>query len=176
MRQHPLLGAEMVAQMPSLDRAVIVPILEHHMRWDGSGYPSRTPRRKQHLASRIVAVADSYDAMTSRRSYSAARVQNQAVELLVESAGTSLDPSLVQLFVRMMGAYPPRSVVTLSDGSIGVVVAPSDDAYRPLVRVLTNGSGHFVTPVDVLLSERHDLTIRGLIDPRQLNIDIDDYL
>ncbi len=70
MRQHPLLGAQMAAQMPGVDSAVLVPILEHHMAWDGSGYPSRTPRRKQHLSSRIVAVADSYDAMTSKRSYS----------------------------------------------------------------------------------------------------------
>ena len=58
VRKHPLLGAQMAAQMPGVDSAVLVPILEHHMRWDGSGYPSRTPRRKQHLASRIVAVAD----------------------------------------------------------------------------------------------------------------------
>jgi len=177
MRQHPILGAEMASQMPGLDRSVLVPILEHHMRWDGSGYPSRTPRRKQHLSSRIVAVADSYDAMTSRRAYSAARVQDQALELLVESAGSSLDPVLVQLFVRMMGAYPPRSVVTLSDGSIGIVIAPSDsDPYRPLVRVLTNPTGRSIAPVDVLLTDRPDLTVQGLIDPRQLNIDIDDYL
>ena len=49
VRQHPLLGAQMAAQMPGVDSAVLVPILEHHMAWDGSGYPSRTPRRKQHL-------------------------------------------------------------------------------------------------------------------------------
>ena len=177
MRQHPLLGAEMAADMPNIDRSVLVPILEHHMRWDGSGYPSRTPRRKQHLTSRIVAVADSYDAMTSRRSYSAARIQDQALELIVDSAGSSLDPTLVQLFVRMMGAYPPRSVVSLSDGSVGIVVAPSEsDPYRPLVRVLTDEAGKFVTPVDVLLTDRPDLDVSGLIDPRQLNIDIDDYL
>jgi len=177
MRQHPILGAEMASQMPGLDRAVLVPILEHHMRWDGSGYPSRTPRRKQHLSSRIVAVADSYDAMTSRRAYSAARVQDQALGLIVESAGSSLDPALVRLFVRMMGAYPPRSVVKLSDGSIGIVVAPSEsDPYRPLVRVLTDGAGRFITPTDVLLTEHPALTVQGLIDPRQLNIDIDDYL
>jgi len=177
MRQHPLLGAQMAAQMPGVDSAVLVPILEHHMAWDGSGYPSRTPRRKQHLASRIVAVADSYDAMTSKRSYSAARVQDQAMEQILASSGTSLDPALVKLFLRMMGAYPPRSVVLLSDGSVAIVVAPSEqDAYRPTVRVLTDPSGKFITPADVALTERPSLTITGLIDSRRLNIDIDDYL
>ncbi len=177
MRQHPLLGAQMAAQMPGVDSAVLVPILEHHMAWDGSGYPSRTPRRKQHLSSRIVAVADSYDAMTSKRSYSAARVQDQAMKLIVDSSGTSLDPALVKLFLRMMGAYPPRSVVLLSDGSVAIVVAPSEqDAYRPTVRILTDPSGKFITPADVALTERPGLTITGLIDSRRLNIDIDDYL
>jgi putative nucleotidyltransferase with HDIG domain len=177
MRQHPLLGAQMASQMPGVDSAVLVPILEHHMAWDGSGYPSRTPRRKQHLSSRIVAVADSYDAMTSKRSYSVARVQDQAMKLIVESSGTSLDPALVKLFLRMMGAYPPRSVVLLSDGSVAIVVAPSEqDAYRPTVRILTDPSGKFITPADVALTERPGLTITGLIDSRRLNINIDDYL
>ena len=147
------------------------------MRWDGSGYPARTPRRKQHLTSRIVALADSYDAMTSRRSYSAARVQDQAMQLLISSAGTSLAPALVRVFVRMMGAYPPRSGVLLSDGSVAIVLAPSEsDPFRPEVRVLTDAHGAFITPADLNLSAREDLRIEGLIDPKRLNIDLDDYL
>lgn len=177
MRQHPTVGTQIASQMKGVDRSVLVPIFEHHMRWDGSGYPSRTPRRKQHITSRIVAVADSYDAMTSKRSYSAARIQDEAMRLIVESAGNSLDPVLVTLFVRMMGAYPPRSVVKLSDGAVGVVIAPSeDDPYRPIVRVLTAPNGGLITPVDVNLGERPGISIEGLIDPNSLNIQIDDYL
>jgi HD-GYP domain-containing protein (c-di-GMP phosphodiesterase class II) len=177
MRQHPLLGAQMASKMPGIDSSVIVPILEHHMGWDGSGYPSRTPRRKQHLMSRIVAVADSYDAMTSKRSYSTARAQDVAMRLVVESAGVTLDPSLVKLFVRMIGAYPPRSVVLLSDGRVGIVVEPSTaDPFRPVVRVLTDKTGKFVTPEDVPLTELPGVDITGLIDPRRLNIEVDDYL
>jgi putative nucleotidyltransferase with HDIG domain len=177
MRQHPVLGAQMASQMVGIDSSILVPILEHHMAWDGSGYPSRMPRRKQHIMSRIVAVADSFDAMTSKRSYSGARGQDQAMKLIVESAGTSLDPALVKVFVRMMGVYPPRSVVLLSDNRVGIVIAPSEvDAFRPIVRVLTNNTGAFVTPEDVALIEFPKLEVAGLIEPRSLNIDIDDYL
>jgi len=177
VRQHPMLGARMASRMPGIDSAVLVPILEHHMAWDGSGYPSRTPRRKQHITSRIVAVADMYDAMTSARSYSTARAQDTAMRIIIESAGTSLDPALVRLFVPMMGAYPPRSVVALSNGSVGIVIAPSmHDAFRPTVRVLTDGAGALISPVDVALVERTDLSIQGIIDPRRINIDINDYL
>jgi len=177
MKQHPTIGTQIASQMKGVDRSVLVPIFEHHMRWDGSGYPSREPRRKQHLTSRIVAVADTYDAMTSKRSYSAARGQEIAMGVIVESAGNSLDPALVPLFVRLMGAFPPRSVVKLSDGAVGIVIAPSEqDPYRPIVRVLTGPGGGFITPVDVNLGEREGISIEGLIDPESINIEVDDYL
>ncbi|NTU70423.1 MAG: HD domain-containing protein [Coriobacteriia bacterium] len=177
VRRHPMLGAKMASQMAGVDSAVLLPILEHHMAWDGSGYPSRTPRRKQHVASRIVAIADSYDAMTSNRSYSAARAQDVAMRVIVESAGSTLDPVLVRLFARMMGAYPPRSVILLSDNRVAVVVAPSeDDPHKPRVRVIANADGTTVTPVEIALDARPELSVLGLIDPATLNIDIDDYL
>jgi len=177
VRQHPVGGAEMTALLPGVDKSAVVTILEHHMRWDGAGYPSRTPRRKQHLASRIVAVADSYDAMTSRRSYSAARVQDEAIALLAESADTSLDPVLVKLFIQMMGLYPPRSVVSLSGGEVAIVLAPNEtDLLRPLVRVIATRAGDFIEPRDVALAEYPELSITGCLDPRTLNIEVEDYL
>ncbi len=177
VREHPVRGAQMVSLLTGVDRAAIVSILEHHMRFDGQGYPERTPVRPQHLASRIVAVADSYDAMTSKRSYSAARVQDQAMTLLAKGSGTSLDPVLVRLFVRLMGVYPPRSVVRLSGGQVGVVTEPSpNDPLRPVVKVIANAEGAFIDPVEIDLTTAPDLSVRGCIDPRHLNIDVDLYL
>jgi len=176
VRQHPLHGAEVVSQLPGVDRASVVMVLEHHMRFDGEGYPSRTPQRKQHLTSRIVAVADAYDAMTSRRSYSAARVQDEAMSLLAKSAGTSLDPGLVRAFVPLMGVSPPRSVVRLSTEEVAVVVQPGpDDPLRPVVRIIATAAGELVDPTDVDLREATDLSINGCIDPRLLNVDVETY-
>ncbi len=177
VREHPTRGAQMVSMLPGVDRAALVVILEHHMRFDCTGYPQRVPKRAQHLSSRIVAVADSYDAMTSRRSYSAARIQDEAMALLVKSAGSALDPVLVRLFVKLMGVYPVRSVVRLSEGQVGVVVAPSPyDPIRPVVRVIASGEGEFIDPVDVDLTASPELSVAGCIDPRLLNIDVDAYL
>jgi HD-GYP domain-containing protein (c-di-GMP phosphodiesterase class II) len=176
MQRHPVFGAEMMLAMNGIDRGAIVPILEHHMRFDDGGYPRRTPRRRQHLASRIVAVADAYDAMTSRRSYSAARVQDQAMSLLAESAGTSLDPVLVRLFVNMLGMFPPRTVVRLSSGEVAIVVTPTDgQPLLPTVRVVTAPTGELVEPHDVNLAEAGGLTVEETLDPRVLNIQVDDY-
>lgn len=177
VREHPVRGAQMVSLLPGVDRAALVTILEHHMRYDTTGYPVRTPARSQHLASRIVAVADSYDAMTSRRSYSAARVQDQAMTLLAAGAGSSLDPVLVRLFIRLMGVYPPRSVVRLSQGQVAVVLAPSpSDPLRPMVRIIATESGDFIEPIDLDLTTAPDISVRGCIDGRLLNIDVDAYL
>jgi HD-GYP domain-containing protein (c-di-GMP phosphodiesterase class II) len=172
-----VLGAEMLSLMPGIDRAAIVPVLEHHMRYDNSGYPKRHPQRPGHLLSRIVAVADAYDAMTSKRSYSAARVQDQAMSQLASSAGTSLDPVLVRLFVNMLGMYPPRTVVRLSSDEVAIVLAPTDgEPLKPTVRIITSPTGDLVDPRDVLLAEQDDLTVVATLDPRLLNIQVEDYV
>jgi len=177
IKMHPVHGAEQAALIPGLDKASIVLILEHHMRFDGAGYPTRTPVRKQHLASRIVAIADAYDAMTSRRSYSAARVQDEAMSLLVQSAGTALDPALTRVFVSMMGVYPPRSVVRLDDGRTGVVMRPSEnDPLRPIVKVLAESDGSMVEPYRIDLSTEASVSVFRCLDSRDLNVEIEDYI
>ena len=168
MRQHPISGAQMIAQLPGLDKSAIVSILEHHMRWDGTGYPSRTPRRKQHLASRIVAIADAYDAMTSRRSYSAARVEDDAMLNIAQGSGTAFDPELVRLFVGMMGVYPPRSVVRLSTGAVAIVLAANAaDAARPVMSHDRGPDGQLVPPEDVVLQDAPELSVMACLDPQR---------
>lgn len=179
IRKHPLYGAELAATMPGLDRASIVVILEHHMRYDLDGYPERKPRRRQHLTSRIVAVADAYDAMTSRRSYSAARLQDESMEVLTKNVGTAFDPVLVRLFVQMMGVYPPRSVVRLRGGEVGIVVSATGNMFLPVVRVIADPSGTLVDPVDVDLSDpvaAAGRKVESCLDASGMNIDVDAYL
>jgi len=176
VRRHPVDGAQMVALMPGVDRSAIVTVLEHHMRFDGTGYPEVRLPRPQRLASRIVAVADSYDAMTSRRSYSAARVQDEAVSLLAQGAGTSLDPNLVRLFIQLVGVYPPRSVVRLTNGDIALVVQPGDfDPFRPVVRIVARADGEFVDPTDLDLATVSNVSVAETIDARLVNVDVDSY-
>ena len=179
MRLHPVHGAEVAATMRGLDRSSIVVILEHHMRYDLDGYPGRTPRRPQHLTSRIVALADAYDAMTSRRSYAEARPQDEAMEVIAKNAGTAFDPALVRMFTQMMGIYPPRSVVRLSSGEIAIVVMPNNDIVMPCVRIITDGDGAFVQPHDLDLSDETQAAGRKIeqcLDAALLNIEVDEYL
>jgi HD-GYP domain-containing protein (c-di-GMP phosphodiesterase class II) len=179
IQEHPMQGAEVAARVPGLDRAAVVAILEHHMRYDLNGYPvvkSAPPR--PHLASRILGITDAYDAMTSFRTYSPARLQPEAMEVLVDGMGTAFDPTLVKFFINTLGAYPPRSVVRLSDGDVAVVVsANSEDIVRPKVRAIADASGILHEPVDIdLLGDPETRQIVGCLDPAGLDIDIEDFL
>jgi HD-GYP domain-containing protein (c-di-GMP phosphodiesterase class II) len=180
IRQHPVRGAELIALTSGLDRASLLCVLEHHMRYDLTGYPERTPQRAQHLMSRIVAVADAYDAMTSQRPYSAPRMQDEAMGIIVRNAGTALDPTLVQLFVGLLGYYPPRSLVLLDSGETGVVIAPGTaNPDRPTVRIIADAAGRIHDPIDVDLADNAAAAGRGIVrclDGTSLNIDVADYL
>ncbi|MCL2503013.1 MAG: HD domain-containing protein [Coriobacteriia bacterium] len=176
MQKHPQAGASMAVGMPGMDRTVIVAILEHHMRFDGQGYPTRTPFCKQNLASRIIAVADTFDAMTSKRSYSGERLQDQAVAELLKGCGSALDPVLVRLFIYTMGIYPPRSLVLLEDGRLAVVLEPGANPMRPKIRVIATPAGKLVNPIDIDLEEMTGIVVNRCVDPELVSVDIDDYL
>jgi len=178
VRRHPVLGAETAASIPGLDRSSVVVALEHHMRFDLTGYPARKPERRQHLASRIVAIADAYDAMTSRRAYSAARLQDEAMSILLRNAGSAFDPALVRSFVRIMGIYPPRAVVRLTTGETAVVLAPDErDVARPTVRVFADAAGVMIDPFDVSLAdEGSGRSVERCLDEDAINVDVEEYL
>lgn len=127
VRLHPQEGALaiMAASGPGQELAAAV-ALEHHVRVDGGGYPDLNGRRPS-LFSRMVAIADSYDAITSFRPYRPARTPNEALQVLLGGAGTAYDADLLKLFIEMMGHYPPGSLLRLSGGEI-VMITPTDGA------------------------------------------------
>lgn len=180
IRNHPVNGAEITALTSGLDRAAVVCILEHHMRYDLTGYPQRPLKRPQHIASRIVAVADAYDAMTSQRPYSAPRMQDEAMGVIIRNAGTALDPVLVRLFVDLLGYFPPRSLVLLSSGETAVVVSVSpSEPSRPRVRVIADERGEMITPLDIDLTDAAESGGRSVLrclDPAGMDVEISDFL
>jgi hypothetical protein len=75
----------------------------------------------------LVAVADTYDAITTRRSYRRAEPPSRALQVLVAEAGTAYDPDFVMAFTSMMGIHPPGSFLRLSNGEIVMVTSPNED-------------------------------------------------
>lgn len=98
IRRHPAAGARMLRAVGAALEALPC-VLFHHERWDGAGYPSGRAREDIPLEARILAVADSFDAMTSDRPYRAACPAGAALEELESCAGTQFDPELVEAFI-----------------------------------------------------------------------------
>jgi HD-GYP domain-containing protein (c-di-GMP phosphodiesterase class II) len=106
MRNHPIIGAQIVAPIAFLSDAVEL-IRHHHERFDGSGYPDGLAGEAIPLAARIFSVADSFDAMTSDRPYRGAIGLEPALEEIRVGAGTQFDPEVVSVFVAMIEQDPP---------------------------------------------------------------------
>lgn len=99
MKQHSSIGADIVEQIASL--AHVSPgVRHHHERWDGYGYPDRLKGEKIPLIGRILAVADTFDAMTSTRSYRKAMTVTEAYEEILRGSHSQFDPSIVSVFQR----------------------------------------------------------------------------
>ena len=97
MKKHPEMGAELIKDIHYLQSAVPV-ILYHHERWNGSGYPRGLKEEKIPVIARIVAIADSFDAMTTKRPYRKELTPLQAYQEVVSGSGIQYDPLIVETF------------------------------------------------------------------------------
>ena len=101
IRIHPQVGAEIISAVP-FPYPVSPLILSHHERWDGKGYPQGLKAEEIPLGARILSVVDYFDALTSDRPYHKAMTHDAAIGLLYQESGKALDPTIVQMFVRML--------------------------------------------------------------------------
>ena len=95
IRRHPSLGAEILSHVPSTNRISMITAFEHHMRFDQAGYPSIRKTRMQHPVSRLVCMADVFDAMTSRRAYKVAIPIEKVCSYTRNQSGRIFDPKMV---------------------------------------------------------------------------------
>ena len=101
MQSHTTEGAKILQNSPhALMRTAEVIARSHHERWDGKGYPNKVAGKEIPIEGRITAVADVYDALTSRRCYKPAFDTNKAYSIITEESGTQFDPKIVQAFVQ----------------------------------------------------------------------------
>ena len=188
IEQHPLRGMLHVLKhygfgATALERALTAS--EHHMHYDGGGgYPFQADR-PQHFFSRIIAVADVFDALCSKRPWRDAFPPDHAVKLVTRQGGRHLDPIVVRRLLWLVGRYPPGSLVELDTGEWALVVGPGRGAFplvRPRVLLISDEEGwELPTPVVVDLGERHPRrrawlrTIARTRDPRKLGLEAAPY-
>ncbi|MNB71729.1 Cyclic di-GMP phosphodiesterase response regulator RpfG [compost metagenome] len=108
IKQHPAKGYELASRFPEFGEGVLNIILHHHERFDGTGYPCGLKGQEIPLSARIIAVADSFDAMISERVYrKQPHDRKYAANQLIEGRGTQFDPVIVDIFLELLTSLEP---------------------------------------------------------------------
>ena len=189
LQEHPTEGLLSLFEMRGLSelplRAMLI-AYEHHMKIDQTGYPRSIRSRNPTLFARIVAVADGFDAATTKRSYQAQPwPADRVLREMRDNPARGFDPLVVKAFVAMTGIYPVGSVVILDSYEMAVVVQtnPNPEAlHQPIVKVIYDSLGVPVSPARAVdLSELDPATgkprysIIKTTDPERYGINVGDY-
>lgn len=137
---HPRLGYEFLTEHYNFNEAVTRCVYEHHEWYNGGGYPCRKKNKDILFLSRILKVADVFDAMTSNRSYHAPYLPSEVMEYIMARSGMEFDPEVVDVATRELSIYPVGCEVELSTGEHAIVVKNHRGyALRPTIKMLRTG-------------------------------------
>ena len=185
MKTHPYLGALSLLRLKEPDTSIIsnaIVSMEHHMSSEHSGYPEIRNHMALDVYSNIVTIADRYDAMTSSRVYQRIPLSpDEAVRSMMETSHF-YDPSLLKLFIHMVGLYPAGSLVLLNSEEMGIVCESNPKCTdRPKVLIIVDKSGEKVDGFTIDLTERdqsgkYAKSILKTLDPHNYNINLVEYL
>lgn len=162
MKDHPKRGYDYLSQHYELNSVCKIIARQHHERVDGSGYPDALNEDKLNYLSRIVSIADVYDALTSDRSYRRAMCASDALEYIMANAGSMFDYEIVIIFTKLIVPFPFGTIVKLSNGDIGIVQeTPINYPLRPTVKIVKS-SNHESEGTCISLIHELSLVISGI--------------
>lgn len=186
VRKHPIWGVKALLRMRSLDDITIksaIVAFEHHMNSDLSGYPKIQKKFELDLFSRIISLADQYDAMTSSRVYSRVPLApDKALSVMSERSSTQLDPLLIKFFINMVGVYPIGTLVMMNTRELGLVYESNQlFGTRPRVMIIMDRGGNRIkgNVVDLIDKDEQGDYIRTIVrtmDPNKYKINLAEYL
>lgn len=162
MRKHCELGFDVLRKNPLVSLLSAHCALQHHERFDGSGYPRKLQNSEIHEYAQIVGLADVYDTFTSTKTLPTI----EAVAIIRKVAGVYFDPSIVDCFASNIATYPLGAIVKLNTNQIGVVTAVSKEFQsKPVVRVLLDENKQKIEiPFEIDLSTTITIFITNIVE------------
>jgi len=180
MKAHPLEGYKIMVDQPDLDPEILRAVVEHHERFDGTGYPRALIGDAIGRFSRIIAVVDVYDALTSRRVYKDAMVPAKALGVMYQWRDKDYPPHAIENFIRCIGVFPVGSFVKLSGGEFGIVANVNPQRpTKPEVKVVMDAKMRPQIPrtLDLWGLEGSDQAqdIAQVLNPAEFKIDLEPF-
>jgi HD-GYP domain-containing protein (c-di-GMP phosphodiesterase class II) len=160
MKTHAERGHEVLAANGNVSDLALEVCLHHHEKVDGTGYPNRLSGAEISLFSKMGAVCDVYDAMTSNRCYKQAWTPSESLSKMFQWSG-HFDDDILQAFIRSVGIYPVGSLVRLKSAHLGVVIEhDAEHLTKPRVRIFCSTANPRSTVTrDVNLAESYDFIV-----------------
>lgn len=184
MKTHPMEGYTMLEKQANLPLEVLDIVKHHHERRNGKGYPSKLKGDEINNMTRMVAIVDVYDAITSDRCYHDAITPYDALKNMYEWVNEDFDKSIIEQFIKCLGIYPIGCVVELNLGHIGIVVTASEKTkLRPIVLLISNSKGEKF-PKPKLLNLAHPnwcagaqkLEVKRILSKNEYNFDMNEII
>jgi len=175
MKGHVIKGLEVVKTMDGVPDIALSLIATHHERLDGKGYPFGLAAEDISIFDRMIAIVDSYDAMTADRVYKAGMHPIQAFKNLIKDSKESYDNGLVEKFIQSLGLYPVGTLVKLTSGKVGLISGLNKNKpLKPIVRVFYNTrlkQNIAVEDID-LAKPKYDDQIDSCVKPEDFNLNL----
>lgn len=161
MKLHTVYGSEIIKNSYGLSFSTANIALQHHEKWNGSGYPLGITSNSIDLTARIVSLVDVYDALTSDRVYKKKELPHIAAEYIKNNSNILFDPLIVDLFVNSIAVYGEGTIVLLNTGELGSIIPTRETGCtRQKVNVFSNKFGPPVLqPYIIDLNEDRDIEI-----------------
>lgn len=160
MKGHVLLGVEILEQTDGFPQDAIEPVIQHHEKIGGRGYPAGLKDAQISLYGKIMSIVDVYDAMTTDRVYRKATPPHEALKWIYLGGGNDFEQEMVAQFIKTIGIYPIGSQVEINRGHVGLVMSTNpEDALKPSVLLLyDNQKQKYKPPRLINLTEKELFT------------------
>lgn len=180
MAEHTTHGRNILMSASGDHRHAVDVAHSHHERLDGKGYPRGLNGGQISYYTKIVAIVDAYDAMTSNRCYGAAKSSQQALDIINKARGVQFDPELAQAFTKCIGLYAAGCLVELEAGQLAIVIkANKEDYTRPKIIVVTDARQKRLKQevvLDLMMAENQTVVIQREVANGTAGIDVKYYI
>lgn len=177
MRDHVYYGTKVLIEMGIPD-SIINTVSAHHERLDGYGYPDGLRGDEISKFGRMIAIVDTYDAITADRCYKAGMSSKKALQILLKDSPAKYDEELVEQFVQCIGIYPVGSLVKLNNEKIAMVLKQHPvQSNKPLVKVFYSvRGGHYLSPTEIdLAASSNGIKIEDAVIASDFKLDFNKY-
>ncbi len=178
IKTHPLHGYRLIKQLGKVREKSALVGLQHHEYFDGKGYPRGLKGNQIDEYARIAAIADSYEAQISSRSYREKQSFYHAMKNLLSSGVNRFDPVIIRVFLSRMSVYPIGSLVELNDGSVGLVIGSVPrKPLRPIIKLIFDSEKNRLSDLIIInLLEETALFVNRVLDEKEAGVSLLDVL